>query len=194
MKKENKEMAKQKRAKERAAAEKKQMARTIVLMAVAVAVIAALIIITAIDNGSSDEDEGEATTESTDVSTDDTTYDDDYDIDDTDDADDADTSLNTTEGTVCEEGDTVAIDYVGTIDDGFQFEGGTGSYDLTLGSHSFIDGFEDGLIGHTVGETVTLDLTFPEGYGGTTTNADGEEISLSGVPVTFEVTINGVYE
>ena len=82
-----------------------------------------------------------------------------------------------------EEGDTVNIDYVGKKD-GAAFDGGTASgYDLKLGSGQFIDGFEDGLIGHKKGEKVQLDLTFPENYG----SAD-----LAGAAVTFDVTINDV--
>lgn len=82
-----------------------------------------------------------------------------------------------------EEGDTVNIDFVGYLD-GEAFEGGTGSdYDLKIGSHRFIDGFEDGLIGVNYGETVSLDLTFPDPY---SHNPD-----LSGVPVVFVVTVNG---
>ncbi len=79
------------------------------------------------------------------------------------------------------DGDTVNIDFVGTKD-GVAFEGGTStsSMDLTIGSGSFIPGFEDGLIGTNPGETVTLDLTFPEDY----TNAE-----LAGQAVQFEVTV-----
>ena len=80
------------------------------------------------------------------------------------------------------EGDTVNIDFVGYLD-GEAFEGGTGSdYDLKIGSHWFIDGFEDGLIGVNCGETVSLDLTFPDPY----SNPD-----LAGAPVVFKVTVNG---
>lgn len=78
------------------------------------------------------------------------------------------------------DGDTVKIDYVGKID-GKEFTGGSANdYDLTIGSGSFIDGFEDGLIGKKVGETVTLDLTFPKDYG----NED-----VAGKDVAFTVTI-----
>jgi len=79
-------------------------------------------------------------------------------------------------------GDTVNIDYVGTKD-GVAFEGGTSytSTDLTIGSGSFIPGFEDGLIGTKPGDVVTLDLTFPEDY-------DSEE--LAGQAVQFEVTVH----
>ena len=56
--------------------------------------------------------------------------------------------------------DQVNIDYVGTMD-GVAFEGGTASgYDLEIGSGSFIDGFEDGLIGVNIGDTVDLNLTW----------------------------------
>ena len=67
-------------------------------------------------------------------------------------------------GRSAQEGDTVNIDYVGKID-GEEFEGGSDQgADLRLGSGQFIDGFEDGLIGASKGETRTLNLTFPEGY------------------------------
>lgn len=81
-----------------------------------------------------------------------------------------------------QEGDTVNIDYVGTLD-GEEFEGGSASgTDLQLGSHAFIDGFEDGLIGAKKGDVVTLNLTFPKSY--------TEE--LSGKDVVFKVTVNKV--
>lgn len=83
-----------------------------------------------------------------------------------------------------ESGDVVNIDYVGKID-GEEFSGGsaTGQH-LEIGSGSFIDGFEDGLIGKNVGETVELNLTFPEDY---TNNTD-----LAGKAVVFTVTINSI--
>ena len=87
--------------------------------------------------------------------------------------------------TVVEEGDVVNIDYEG-IKDGVAFDGGTDTgYDLTIGSGTFIDGFEDGLIGHKVGEEVALDLTFPENY-------TAEE--LAGQAVVFNVKINYISE
>ena len=82
-----------------------------------------------------------------------------------------------------QEGDTVNIDYVGTKD-GVAFDGGTASgYDLVIGSHNFIEGFESGLIGHNIGEDVKLDLTFPKDYG-------NEE--LAGAAVVFDVKINKI--
>ena len=97
-----------------------------------------------------------------------------------------DTSLQEiTDRDTVESGDVANIDYVGKKD-GVAFDGGTAEgYDLTIGSGSFIAGFEDGLIGKKVGETVTLNLTFPEDYG-------NEE--LAGQDVTFDVTINRISE
>lgn len=87
-------------------------------------------------------------------------------------------------GRAIEQGDTANIDFVG-YRDGEAFAGGTGSdYDLTIGAHQFIDGFEEGLIGVNIGETVSLDLTFPDPY---ESNPD-----LSGAPVVFEVTVNSI--
>lgn len=82
------------------------------------------------------------------------------------------------------DGDIVNIDYVGTMD-GVAFDGGTAEgFDLTIGSNSFIDGFEDGLIGHEIGEEVVLKLSFPDPY---PNNPD-----FAGKPVTFTTTINKI--
>lgn len=81
------------------------------------------------------------------------------------------------------EGDIVNIDYKG-MKDGVAFDNGTAAgAHLEIGSGSFIEGFESGLVGHKVGETVSLDLTFPEDY-------DSEE--LAGAAVVFEVKINSI--
>lgn len=83
------------------------------------------------------------------------------------------------------EGDAVTIDYVGKKDD-VAFEGGTAEgYVLNIGSHTFIDGFEEGLIGVMPGETVDLNLTFPEDYG---------KAELAGVDVVFTVTVHDIQE
>ena len=87
-----------------------------------------------------------------------------------------------TEGSVVE-GDTVNIDYEGKKD-GVAFDGGTAKgYDLTIGSHAFIDGFEDGLVGVNVGDTVDLNLTFPEQY---------QAADLAGQDVVFTVKVNSI--
>ena len=81
-----------------------------------------------------------------------------------------------------EDGDTVNIDFEGKID-GKTFDGGTASgASLTIGSDTFIDGFEDGLIGVKPGDKTTLKLKFPDEY---KTNTD-----LAGKDVTFDVTVN----
>lgn len=82
-------------------------------------------------------------------------------------------------------GDTVNIDYKG-LKDGVAFDGGTAEgYDLVIGSGSFIDGFEDGLIGKMPGGTYDLNLTFPENY---------QSTDLAGKAVVFKVTINYIAE
>lgn len=81
-----------------------------------------------------------------------------------------------------EDGDTVNIDFEGKIDCK-TFDGGTASgASLTIGSGTFIDGFEDGLIGVKPGDKTTLKLKFPDEY---KTNTD-----LAGKDVTFDVTVN----
>lgn len=87
-------------------------------------------------------------------------------------------------GRAVREGDVVDIDFVGKKD-GEAFQGGSGSgYKLGIGTGSFIPGFEDGLVGVMPGETVDLNLTFPEDY---TQNPD-----LAGVDVVFTVTVNSI--
>ncbi len=84
-----------------------------------------------------------------------------------------------------ESGDTANIDFEGKYADTKEaFDGGTSQgYDLKIGSGSFIPGFEDGLIGVKVGETVDLDLTFPENYG---------SANLAGKDVIFTVKVNSI--
>lgn len=90
-------------------------------------------------------------------------------------------------------GDTVNIDYTGTVD-GVAFNGGVAAgYDLTLGSGSFIDGFEDQVVGHTPGETFDVKVTFPDGYGDTT-DAEGNTMTLSNQKAVFSVTLNYISE
>ena len=90
-------------------------------------------------------------------------------------------SESVSKGSKVKDGDTVNIDYVGKIN-GKAFDGGSAEgYDLVIGSNSFIDGFESGLIGKKVGSKVKLNLTFPKDY---------SQESLQGKDVVFEVTIN----
>ena len=91
------------------------------------------------------------------------------------------------------DGDTVNIDYVGTVD-GVAFTGGTYSgYILTLGSGSFIDGFEDQIVGHKPGETFDVNVTFPDGYSDST-DAEGNAVVLSNKKAVFSVTLNYISE
>ncbi len=80
-------------------------------------------------------------------------------------------------------GDTVMIDYEGSVD-GVPFDGGKAENSpLELGSHSFIDTFEDQLVGHKAGEEVDVNVTFPEQY---------HAADLAGKPALFKVKINDV--
>lgn len=92
--------------------------------------------------------------------------------------------LSTDEQLEIADGDEVNIDYVGTVD-GVEFEGGNSEgagYDLTIGSGSFVDDFEQQLIGHKPGEEVTVEVTFPEDY----------DEEMAGKDAVFAVTINGI--
>jgi trigger factor len=81
--------------------------------------------------------------------------------------------------------DLMTVDFVGYME-GEAFQGGTGKdQKITLGSNQMIPGFEDGLIGSKSGESVVLELTFPEDYGNE---------SLAGKPVKFEVEVKEVEE
>ncbi len=81
------------------------------------------------------------------------------------------------------EGDQVTIDFAGSVD-GVLFDGGTGTdYPLVLGSKSFIPGFEDQLVGASVGDEVTVNVTFPENYGAA---------NLAGKEAVFACTVKAV--
>ena len=93
------------------------------------------------------------------------------------------TTEEITDRNIVQDGDIANLDYTGYMD-GEAFDGGSASgYDLTIGSGSFIDGFEEGLVGATVGETVEINVTFPEDY----TQAD-----YAGKEATFKVTVNAI--
>jgi len=82
-----------------------------------------------------------------------------------------------------EDGDQVNINFEGFVD-GEAFEGGKGeNYDLTIGSHSFIDTFEEQLIGKNIDDEFSVNVTFPEEY---------QQADLAGKPAIFEVKINGI--
>ncbi|MBQ7454898.1 MAG: trigger factor, partial [Clostridia bacterium] len=82
-------------------------------------------------------------------------------------------------------GDIVNLDYAGSVD-GVAFEGGTAQgQTLTIGSHAFIPGFEEQMVGMTIGEEKDLNVTFPEQY-------HAEE--LAGKAAVFHVKVNGIQE
>ena len=82
-----------------------------------------------------------------------------------------------------EEGDKVNIDFVGKVD-GVAFDGGTAEdQELELGSGSFIPGFEEGIVGHEVGEAFDIEVSFPEDY-------HSEE--LKGKDAVFSITLNSI--
>lgn len=87
------------------------------------------------------------------------------------------------EGRAIENNDTAIIDFEGFVD-GVAFEGGKGeNYSLVIGSHTFIDTFEEQLIGKNIGDEVEVNVTFPEDY-----NAE----NLKGKPALFKVTVKEI--
>ena len=180
MKKENRKLAQERRAKERAKMERAQKIKKVLPPVIVIAVIAAAVIATAVSsfrNKSGGESvSGSSVSTSSSISSS---------ILSSASSSGAKT-LDRTDGVEVKSGDTVNIDYTGTID-GEAFDGGSTDgqgTDLVLGSGTYIDGFEDGIIGHKVGETFDISVTFPENYG-----VD----SLNGKDAVFSVTINGVY-
>lgn len=88
---------------------------------------------------------------------------------------------------VVKDGDKVSLDYVGTID-GVAFEGGStqgNGTDLTIGSNSYIDDFEEQIIGHSAGDSFDVTVTFPDDY--------QNDPSLAGKEAVFAVILNGIY-
>lgn len=179
MKKENRKAAQQRRAQERKERERKEKMKKIFRWAggIAAAVVLLLLVIfgedlfsgkssasgdssassVSTDSGSSSES---SASDSTDYSTD--------------------TSLTV------ENGDTVNIDYVGSID-GVEFDGGStngSGTELTIGSGLYIDDFEEQLIGSHPGDTVNVNVTFPDDY---------QQENLQGKDALFVVTVNGIY-
>jgi trigger factor len=91
--------------------------------------------------------------------------------------------VEVTERTTVQDGDMTTINFEGFVD-GVAFEGGKGEdYPLTIGSHSFIEGFEEALIGAEVGVEIDVNVTFPEQY-------QAEE--LAGKPALFKTTVKEI--
>lgn len=80
-------------------------------------------------------------------------------------------------------GDVANIDYLGSVD-GVPFDGGKAEgFDLELGSHSFIEGFEEAIVGHSIGEEFDINVTFPEAY---------HAPELAGKPAVFAIKLNAI--
>lgn len=96
-------------------------------------------------------------------------------------------TLSTDTSLVVQDGDNISIDFVGTVQDE-EYQGGslTGQNEhVLIGSGSFIGDFEEQLIGHHVGETVDVTITYPEDY---------SDDSLRNKEAVFATTINGIYQ
>lgn len=178
MKKENRKMAQERRAKERRKKEiqrKISKALVIGIPILAGVILAAVIIISALTSGS-----GASSSDTSDTQTDSSS--------DESSSSTASSEYSTDSSLTVEDGDTVNIDYVGSID-GAEFDGGNTNgqgTDLVIGSGSYIDDFEEQLIGAHPGDQVDVHVTFPDDY---SNNPD-----LSGQEALFEVTVNGIYK
>ena len=182
MKKENRKAAQQRRAQERKKMERQRKTKKILSWVAGIVVVALLLLLVifgdSLFSGSSSSDSTSSSSvnsessaasgsSASDASSDSSAY-------------FTDTSLTV------EDGDTVNIDYVGSID-GVEFDGGStngAGTDLTIGSGLYIDDFEEQLIGSHPGDTVNVNVTFPEDY---------QQEDLQGQEALFVVTINGIY-
>lgn len=92
---------------------------------------------------------------------------------------------------VAEDGSFVTIDFVGKID-GAEFTGGSAeNTSMQIGAGQYLEELENAIIGHKAGDTFDVEITFPEGYG-STTDANGEELDLSGKTAVFSVTLKSI--
>lgn len=191
MKKENRKLAQQRRAQERKTQEKVRKLKKFLAWFIPGILILLLVIVLVADavrnSGSEDSQETENTESTSDTSSEDSSSEDSS----TEDSQESDTSgtstLSTDTSLTVEDGDTVNIDYVGSID-GVEFDGGSTNgqgTDLTIGSGLYIDDFEEQLIGSHPGDTVEVNVTFPDDY---------SSEDLQGQDALFEVTINGIYQ
>ena len=182
MKKENRKLAQQRRAQERKKQEKIRKVKKFLSWFIPGLIVLILVIVLIADavrtSGSEDAQETE-TTESTSE---------DGSSEDSKESDASGSStLSTDTSLTVEDGDTVNIDYVGSVD-GVEFDGGSTNgqgTDLTIGSGLYIDDFEEQLIGSHPGDTVEVNVTFPDDY---------SSEDLQGQDALFEVTINGIYQ
>lgn len=174
-------MAQERRAKERRKKElQRRISRIIVIL---IPLLAAVVLIAAIiltSGSSSDSTSSDSASTGTDSSPDNFS-------DNSEDNGSDNISYSADSSLTVKDGDTVNIDYVGSID-GIEFDGGStqgNGTDLVIGSGKYIDDFEEQLIGSHPGDEVKVTVTFPEDYG-------NEE--LNGKEAVFDVTVNGIYD
>lgn len=181
MKKENKKMAQQHRAAERKKEAQKNLCKKVITICVPVLI---LLLLFYIGIGGFSKNSAEETT--TAAGSDTTTVDSTTSSDSEEATTEAATYLTDADLTV-KDGDTVNIDYIGYVN-GEEFSGGNtngAGTDLVIGSNSYIDDFEEQLIGAHPGDQVEVRVTFPDSY---------HEESLAGKEALFLTTVNGIYE
>lgn len=155
MKKENKKLAQERKAAERKKAEEKKKQKKTIAVMIPLIIVLVIAVLLIMDSLSPDTGNG--------------------------------LPYSTDSSLTVQDGDSVNIDYVGSIDD-VEFDGGStqgAGATLVIGSGSYIDDFEEQLIGAHPGDEVDVVVTFPEDYG----NAE-----LNGKEALFEVTVNGIYQ
>ena len=183
MKKENRKMAQQRRAEKRRKKEFRKKLSKILVIGVPSLAVLALVIVLIVDGVTNNSGENQSNSTDTEASSETSGSSGSSDTN----SQDTGSSYSTDSSLTVEDGDTVNIDYVGSID-GVEFDGGNTQgmgTDLVIGSGSYIDDFEDQLIGAHPGDQVDVYVTFPEDYG-------VEE--LNGKEALFQVTVNGIYE
>ena len=176
-------MAQQRRAEERRKKEFRKKLSKILVIGVPSLAVLALVIVLIVDGVTNNSGENQSNSTDTEASSETSGSSGSSDTN----SQDTGSSYSTDSSLTVEDGDTVNIDYVGSID-GVEFDGGNTQgmgTDLVIGSGSYIDDFEDQLIGSHPGDQVDVYVTFPEDYG-------VEE--LNGKEALFQVTVNGIYE
>ena len=180
MNKENKKMAQEQRKAEREKeARNKKMKKVIPLVIAAIVVIVLIVGIVKTSKSDSASEDTAAASSTVTESTAET------DLDEITAERDA-KELDTTADVEVQDGDLINLDYTGYLGDE-AFDGGSTmgmGTDLTIGSGMYIDSFEEQIIGHKVGETFDITVTFPSDYGST---------ELAGQEARFEITVNGIY-
>lgn len=187
MKKENRKAAQQRRAEERRKLAKKKKIKKILTWVISAAVVILLLLLVIFGDQLLSKDSSGSSASSSVSESSDTTSDSSVSDSSATDTSSGSTAYSTDTSLTIEDGDTVNIDYVGSID-GVEFEGGStngAGTDLTIGSGLYIDDFEEQLIGAHPGDSVDVNVTFPDDY---------QQEDLQGKDALFQVTINGIYE